>query len=246
MDCEYCAKMHPAFQDLSSARAAAEKYAQAILRRGSLPLFRGEACCYPKSASGTYRVLTSGEFDFAEKTFLIDASETFLEDVEESDDALMYLQHYGFFTDALDFSSSVDVALFFACAYRPEHYGRICVMDRRMAEASAKIIDFRDFSILGHKLRRAEKQQAYAYVHVSGAPADIIAQDSCTRLGAKWFTFQKSHNDVSSLDVDASILDTTDDPCAELTRKWLKRHFDNSWQDAEKSRAMIEIIEGRL
>ena len=54
--------------------------------------------------------------------------------IHESEHAEMFLQHYGLPTDLIDFSSSLRIAVYFACKDKPAHIGRIGVIDRKIAD----------------------------------------------------------------------------------------------------------------
>ena len=98
-------------------------------------LYRGEPECYPKVSSGLYRKyerFAAGDFDIGivQAEMLQNAKEFIGEAGEEDDEIQDQLQHYGYSTNLIDFTTDSHIALFFACDGEPENDGRVILLDK--------------------------------------------------------------------------------------------------------------------
>ncbi len=106
-----------------------EQLARKALRGGYI--FRGEPKCYPLVSSSLRR-----EFpDIAHQHFhldtvqdeMLDAVKDFVADGDK-EELLSQLQHYGYSTNLIDFTTDYLIALFFACDGHVEHDGRVVLL----------------------------------------------------------------------------------------------------------------------
>ena len=80
-------------------------------------LYRGEPECYPKVSSGLYRKyerFAAGDFDIGivQAEMLQNAKEFIGEAGEDDDEIQDQLQHYGYSTNLIDFTTDSHIALF--------------------------------------------------------------------------------------------------------------------------------------
>ena len=95
-------------------------------------VFRGEAKQYPDVCSGLYRELRGAvrlglEIDGPAKADLDDAK--LYTGIDDDWEVLFHLQHYGGITNLVDFTTDVQVALFFACDGHPREDGRVIILE---------------------------------------------------------------------------------------------------------------------
>ena len=97
------------------------------LRRGAC-LYRGEPKCYPIVSSGLYRTCP----DCVDEAFDIDGLENHIVErarqyttLDDRDEILAEIQHFGGITNLLDFTDDYLIALFFASADRNGEDGRV-------------------------------------------------------------------------------------------------------------------------
>ena len=97
-------------------------------------IYRGESECHNRVSSGLYRQfyeLDEDIFDIteAQKRQLTKARE-YAKDEDDPDKILAQIQHRGGKTNLIDFTSDLNVALFFACNYSPDKDGRVIFLKR--------------------------------------------------------------------------------------------------------------------
>lgn len=101
-------------------------------------IYRGEHKCYPEVSSGLYRQyrdlgVEDLRIEFIQQDILRDAkrftSET--EDLEILDQ----LQHYGYQTNLIDFTTDYLIALYFACDGEFDQDGRVILVRREFVNA---------------------------------------------------------------------------------------------------------------
>jgi hypothetical protein len=174
-------------------------YGGATTTGNSKYLFRGEACYYPTSTPGTYRVLTAGyptEIKFAR----IDATGLFVDDYEQAGgdpgigEALA--QHYLSTSDGLDFSASLGVALAFALDEKEvdaPRFAYIAVLDYDQAMSSNR---FSLHDLRGMGASRPDRQCGFVAVHHAGHFVDLKAPGCRRELGLTWYSFTVAPGDV--------------------------------------------------
>lgn len=96
-------------------------------------LYRGEPECYKKVSSGLYREyskINAENFDIeVVQKEILDAAKRY---TTQTDDfgILTELQHYGYNTNLIDFTTNYNIALFFACDSSPDIDGRIILLHK--------------------------------------------------------------------------------------------------------------------
>ncbi|MFI4973065.1 MAG: FRG domain-containing protein [Caulobacterales bacterium] len=125
--------------------------------------------------------------------------------------ALGFLQHYGYPTDYLDFTSDPSVAASFASNLRVGDSGAICIMPT--AGLGTSLIDLRDHPLA----KRPQLQSAFA-LHVPDHP-DLKAPEAVEALRLTWISFQFSALDAARFVPDLALLDARSDEIAGLL--WL-------------------------
>ena len=95
-------------------------------------LYRGEPEHYPNVSSGLYRKIEQDklkdlDIERAQEEILIIAKE-FASQMDDDEDLLAQLQHYGSATNLIDFSTDYLIALFFACDSEPSEDGRVILL----------------------------------------------------------------------------------------------------------------------
>ena len=94
-------------------------------------LYRGEPECYPKVSSGLYRQYSKIEaenFDIeAVQKEILEAAKRYTSQADDFE-ILTELQHYGYNTNLIDFTTNYNIALFFACDSNPDKDGRIILL----------------------------------------------------------------------------------------------------------------------
>ncbi len=94
-------------------------------------LYRGEPECYKKVSSGLYREYSNIEaenFDIeAVQEEILEAAKSYTSQTDYFE-ILTELQHYGYNTNLIDFTTNYNIALFFACDSSPDKDGRIILL----------------------------------------------------------------------------------------------------------------------
>ena len=95
-------------------------------------LYRGEPKHYSRVSSSLYREcggIDAEHFDIGavQNEILLDAK-LLIAQTYEDDDLLAQLQHYGYPTNLIDFTSDYLIALFFACDGEPAEDGRVILL----------------------------------------------------------------------------------------------------------------------
>ena len=100
-------------------------------------IYRGEDKCYPEVSSGLYRqykklAVKDLQIDFIQQDILRDAKRF----TDETDDMeiLDQLQHYGYQTNLIDFTTDYLIALYFACDGKFDQDGRVVLLRRESVE----------------------------------------------------------------------------------------------------------------
>ena len=94
-------------------------------------LYRGEPKCYPRVESTLYRHyddIDSQQFNIETvQNELLNMAKGFTSETDK-DEILAQLQHYGHSTNLVDFTTDLNVALFFACDGQPDEDGRVVLL----------------------------------------------------------------------------------------------------------------------
>ena len=92
-------------------------------------LYRGEPACYPRVSSSLYREFPNldGQHFHVEsiQTEMLQAAKRFIGEFDDDEDVLAQLQHFGYSTNLIDFTTDYHIALFFACDGKPQMDGRV-------------------------------------------------------------------------------------------------------------------------
>ena len=98
-------------------------------------LYRGESECHERVSSGLYRhfyELDDESFDIMEaQDRQLKIARPYAKDENDPDRILAQIQHRGGKTNLIDFTSDLNIALFFACNYSPDKDGRIIFFENR-------------------------------------------------------------------------------------------------------------------
>ena len=96
-------------------------------------IYRGEPKCYPNVSSSLlrqYTTINTENFDISViQSEILRAAEDFVGRIDE-EDLLTQLQHFGYNTNLIDFTTDYHIALFFACDGRPEKDGRVILLQK--------------------------------------------------------------------------------------------------------------------
>ena len=96
-------------------------------------LYRGEPECYEKVSSGLYREYSDIEaenFDIeVVQKEILDAAKRYTTQTDDFE-ILTELQHYGYNTNLIDFTTNYNIALFFACDSSLDKDGRIILLQK--------------------------------------------------------------------------------------------------------------------
>ena len=101
-------------------------------------IYRGESECHEKVSSGLYRQFHELDDEFfdikeAQKRQLTIAR-TYAKDEDTDAAILAQIQHRGGKTNQIDFTSDLNIALFFACNYSPDKDGRVIFFQAQQYE----------------------------------------------------------------------------------------------------------------
>jgi len=189
-------------------------------------------------------MIEDATLSFDERTFLLDAAGQFIDYVEEEfpgadpDEVEMFLQHYGLPNDLIDFTSSFEVAAFFACKDWSQETGTFAVLLSDKAEQRG--LHIYDGRALG--LVRPTRQHGWAFRCRPGDPSNLKEADPRLNGVLFWFTFDKVVTPADNLARLNSILDATGDPWADRMRSWLHHCQDIAWQDSDLVKKRITAI----
>ncbi len=158
-------------------------------------LFRGEPGLYDSSLTSMQRMKTESDLDEIDKTILEAISIYVDEKIQKKlnvsgMDSAAYVQHYGLYSELLDFTVDLDICAWFATELDSnDNSGRICVLDVETAKDNSILIDLS----LHPFASRARLQKAYGVYSKVGSnfKSDLIIND----LGLVWYEFQR--NDLS-------------------------------------------------
>ena len=97
-------------------------------------LYRGEPECFPQVSSGLYRKYTdidAEQFDITVvQNEILQEAKRFIRQEISDDELLAQLQHFGYGTNLIDFTTDYHIALFFACDGQPEKAGRVVLLNK--------------------------------------------------------------------------------------------------------------------
>ena len=95
-------------------------------------IYRGEPKCYPRVSSKLYREYPEIEVEYFDievvQREILDEAKRFIRQSNE-DDTLTQLQHYGYPTNLIDFTTDYNIALFFSCYSEADEDGRVILLN---------------------------------------------------------------------------------------------------------------------
>lgn len=150
----------------------------------------------------------------------------------DADLAAGFCQHYEYPTRFLDFTSSPNVAAYFASQGKVGDAGLMCVLPVRKASTMTKIID------LTHHPKAERPRRQHAYVLSSPGFYDLKAQATIDVTGIEWLEFKLTAQDKADFAEDKHLLDANSDAVAgvlqlsinsygkidDWSAKWLSEH----------------------
>ncbi len=202
-------------------------------------LLRGESCPWPTTESSMHRFSVQDDGKTMKSPGLVMPFYDFQEDYSDylaerfgttRDDALGFLQHYGFPTDLFDVSPSSTTARFFATNQHPEKCGTIGVFPVPKLKNHFKVIDLSRRAFAD----RPRRQTAYAIKPHNGS-WDLKNEESHECLGVRWYRFRKSAEDRAfARDRKALLLPSArevdllfgEDLRQYMESHWTRRHED--------------------
>jgi hypothetical protein len=128
-------------------------------------------------------------------------------------EAVGFLQHYGYPTDYIDVTSDVSVAASFASSLRIGDEGAICVLPTKQLVERGALIDLRQ-----HPMAPRPRQQSAFAVHLPEYP-DLKAPAAVEALQLNWIEFRFTEVDEARFVPDFALLDARSDQVAGLI--WL-------------------------
>jgi hypothetical protein len=179
-------------------------------------LFRGEAQLYDTTKPTVQRLMNSRDLDitFDDANILLDLTKCVDKKfnkhiIQDHGLSSSYVQHYGLYTELLDFTSSLDVCALFSTSLKCERGpGRICVADTKTLIQKAIVID-----LTTHPYAERPRRQ-HAFAVYCNEHLDFKDQDCIHELNLNWFEFQK--NDYSKNLGHHDLFRTSDDKVAGL------------------------------
>ncbi len=180
-------------------------------------LYRGESGVYPKTQTSMARAVSSS----LPRAAIVDlkrVSERITRTLQRkfnlaADQALGFLQHYGFPTEFLDATSDPQVAASFACSLRVGEAGALCIIPTRQLVEQGELVDLR----IGNFAKRPRLQSAFAIR--CGKYADLKDAKVISALNLDWLPFRLTHEDAARFEPNFTLLDARADELAGLI--WL-------------------------
>jgi hypothetical protein len=118
-----------------------------------------------------------------------------------------FLQHYGLPTATVDVTSSLDVAAFFGSYGAPGRVGLIAAFPvRHLNKHRRRLADLRG----GRLGTRPDKQ--YAFVIFQQTGDDYKSDETCEKLGIKWYSFVLQESDQKVYHKGKTYLEKATDP----------------------------------
>jgi hypothetical protein len=200
-------------------------------------LFRGEPDCFENTWTSLWRLLDKdrnlGELD---KARIIDAKGFVMECLRRqvTEHRMSHLfaegccQHYGLPTGLIDFTSSLDIAAYFATHTTQAEAGRIGVLDLQEAR-QFKLVD-----LTKHPWAlRPRNQAAYGVRHSIDWPAgaDYKGTECCSDLSLTWYQFRHTAVDQEGVIQELAgrsrgLLDASTDVMAGLILLFLDEYIE--------------------
>ncbi|MBN8733946.1 MAG: FRG domain-containing protein [Acidobacteria bacterium] len=182
-------------------------------------LFRGENGPYPTTVSSLRRLNTFQGLSASDRTRLQELSANLVWRFCEpdygmtTDSAIGLLQHYGFPTNVVDFTHSLNVALGFAIA-GPHEVGRICVLPMPRTPRANPLIDLSAHAWCERPIR----QHAYGLL-LPPQEYDLKSYHVIDALGLAWYEFRITEQLKECLKpYREDLLRIDDDPSAGFLR----------------------------
>lgn len=126
------------------------------------------------------------------------------------------MQHYGFPTELMDASASIQTAAFFSRLGAGQiAIGAFAVVDMTILTRNAIVID-----LTGHPAAvRPRRQQAYGIFH--RRHSDLKAAEAMAEMGITWYTFFSDPAENTRVANQMQLLSVEDDETSGLLRLWL-------------------------
>jgi hypothetical protein len=130
------------------------------------------------------------------------------------------LQHYGFPTSVIDFTSDLGCAFAFA-AEKTCLIGRVAVM-ARPSSSTARVFDWTE-----HAWAERPRRQAAYGVHPADGLTDLKSDVARSRLNVKWYQFSVQPSDRDRLDEKYhELVRASDDPSAGFLRHIITEYVE--------------------
>ena len=146
--------------------------------------------------------------------------------------ALGFLQHYGFPTEYVDVTSDVSVAASFASSLRVGEVGAMCIIPTEPLLSRGNLIDLRR-----HPMAPRPRLQSAFALHVPEYP-DLKASDAVAVLQLTWIKFRLTELDASRFMPDFELLDAHADEVAGLI--WLL--IDDCAKFSDEAAALLSAL----
>lgn len=215
-------------------------------------LLRGESHVYEKSESSMKRLLTAGDdqsivgYYFAQP--FIDFEDVYAEYHSEKhglshEEAVGFLQHYGFPTDLLDVTPSFDTARFFACYEKEDKpVGILGVFDKTLMEEYFSITDLSKDPIAD----RPRNQNAYVARPGPGLH-DLKGAVCDAKCSPRWYRFVKSKEDFAYVEEKKRWIYPSKEEIAYFFGKdlddYFRHHANYEAMTADERRRVFEKLE---
>jgi hypothetical protein len=153
-----------------------------------------------------------------------------------------FLQHYGFPTDLVDFSPSVDTARFFAMHGREtEPIGLLGVFPRIELERYFRLTDLSNHPTA----LRPKRQVAFAGRPPVGI-VDLKNPASISLLKCRWYRFHKSTADHDFAKSQVSYIYPSETELAYFFGRDFMEFFQAHWTGGQRTEAQRRLVEDRL
>ncbi len=210
-------------------------------------LLRGENGLFEKTETSMKRFLNFYRMDFYVVSPFIDFEDIYTEyyadeyGLEETE-ALGFLQHYGFPTDLVDLTPSIETTHFFA------HYGNkqakegcIGVFDIDTVSNYYEIVNLSNYPYA----LRPQKQKAWALRHTKGI-CDFKSVECDKFFDVRWYKFKKDEADIEKVNKNSEFAYPTEKELAHFFSKNFYDFFRNHNFYKKHNPEQRKMVEERL